>query len=141
MSKIKLNIVNHLLDLGEGLHNTSNLALTIGLLIGWTIHVNGLLNFVVMSDLLKTEHNLNIYYTLLFTALSVNFIFFFFFFLSMYLKQAKVRQKYIPIKIVILNFSMNLQGFILGLYGSLIMPCKLGLFLLRLVTIPKIETS
>jgi hypothetical protein len=91
MSKIKLTLVNHLLDLGEGLHSTSNLGCTISLAIAWTIHVNGLLNFGVMSELLKKQHNLNIYYTLLFIELSVNFVFFFFFFLSLYLKPAKVR--------------------------------------------------
>jgi hypothetical protein len=52
-----------------------------------------------------------------------------------------VRLKLIPVKTVILNFCYNIITFIIGMYGIFIMPCKLGLYLLRLITFPNVETD
>ena len=43
MSKHKINLVNHLLDLGEGLHTTSKLACTIGVGVPFLYHLMMLL--------------------------------------------------------------------------------------------------
>ena len=139
MSKLKINLVNHLLDLGEGLHTTSKLACTIGVGVPFLYHLMMLLQFPTIGKMLPNEQNRMIYDTLLFIVLSVNFVLFFFFILYATLKGAKVSQKALAFKTIVVNFSSLIVLQLLSIYGSILMPLKIFLYLLRLIEIPSID--
>jgi hypothetical protein len=139
MSKIKISLVNHLLDLGEGLHTTSKLACTIGVGVPFLYHCTMLLQFPTIAKMLPDEKNRMIYDALLFILLSINFILFFFFILYATLKAAKVNQKALAFKTIIVNFSQVIVLQILSIYGSILMPLKIFLYLLRLIEIQSID--
>lgn len=89
--------------------------------------------------MLPNEQNRMIYNTLLFIVLSVNFVLFFFFILYATLKGAKVSQKALAFKTIVVNFSQIVVLQLLSIYGSILMPLKIFLYLLRLIEIPSID--
>ena len=90
MSKLKINLVNHLLDLGEAMHSTSKLGCIIGTAPPFLFAVATLTLFPTFSKMLENEDNRVIYDALIFIVLSMNFFLFFFFILYATLKGARV---------------------------------------------------